>query len=170
MSYTLILTFFTLEIFWKFSKNKSSLSACASDRGGSKDSKNGFNFLLAQKLRELEHFEIFKILSKNCRFSKNTAARNGLNDPDSKIFFPKTVSTCSWMWKTSFNHKNFFSGDLVNTLRADDIYICHIPWFLPFSRWKYFENFLKINLLYPNAHLIEEVPRIPKMGLKFSYL
>ena len=78
MSYTLILTFFTLEIFWKFSKNKSSLSACASDRGGSKDSKNGFNFLLAQKLRELEHFEIFKILSKNCRFSKNTAARNGL--------------------------------------------------------------------------------------------
>ena len=65
MSYTLILTFFTLEIFWKFSKNKSSLSAYASDRGGSKDSKNGFNFLLAQKLRELEHFEIFKILSKN---------------------------------------------------------------------------------------------------------
>ena len=54
----------------KIFQNKSSLSACASYRGGSKDFKNGFNFLLAQKLTELEHFEISKKILKIVDFRK----------------------------------------------------------------------------------------------------
>ena len=70
MPKTSIFTFFTLGTFWKFSENKSSLSADASESHGSKDSKNGFKILLAQKLRELEHFEISKILLKIVDFRK----------------------------------------------------------------------------------------------------
>ena len=83
--------------FKKSYENKSSLSACALERGGFKLLKNGFRFFLSLKLREPEHFQIFKIFGENCRFSKNTAAGNVLTDPDPKIFFPKSVSTSSLM-------------------------------------------------------------------------
>ena len=70
MSKSSILTFFTLERFWKFSENKSSLSACASESPWSKDSKNGFKILLSLKLTELEYFEISKIFLEKGRFSR----------------------------------------------------------------------------------------------------
>ena len=97
MSKSSILTLFTLKIFRKSCENKSSLSACAFERGGFKLSKNGFRFFLSLKLREPEHFQIFKIFGENCRFSKNTAAGNVLTDPVPKNFFPKSVSTSSLM-------------------------------------------------------------------------
>ena len=40
--------------------------ACASERKGFENSKNGFKFLLCQKLRKIEHFKILKF-SKNFR-------------------------------------------------------------------------------------------------------
>ena len=97
MSKSSILTLFTLKFFRKSCENKSSLSACAFERRGFKLSKNGFRFFLSLKLRELEHFQIFKIFGENCRFSKNTAAGNVLTDPDPKKIFPKSVSTSSLM-------------------------------------------------------------------------
>ena len=90
-SQQIILCLFTLKFFWKFSKNKCSLSSCAFKNDGPKNSKNEFKILIAEKLTELQHFWISKILLKNCWLSK-------------------IVFTCLLMSKNTFDHKKIFFG------------------------------------------------------------
>ena len=50
-------TFFLILTSQEFCDKDTLPPACLFERGGLKDSKTGFEFLLAQKLRELEQFE-----------------------------------------------------------------------------------------------------------------